>query len=204
MTENRESFLKRLEPFLAPSVLLDAEHAYFVAKGAHRYQVRKELGPDGKPIRYFEHCRGVALILIDETKIVLPEMIIAALCHDTFEDSRYIRPLLFEHIFGKDPTTLVQVLSKCPPEGYIERFWMCTDWRPYVIKGCDRLHNLRSLAAGSREFRARQVAETREKYYPLFDRMVALAPAEHKARAQWLHDAIIKEAERQAALLEVA
>jgi hypothetical protein len=105
-------------------------------------------------------------------------------------------------MFGPDATTIVKVLSKCPPEGYLDRFWMCADWRPYVLKGCDRLHNNRTLASGTREFRTKQVAETRTKYYPLFERMVGLTPAEYRPRIQWLHDAVMKETERQAALLE--
>ena len=37
--------------------------------------MRKEPKPDGKPLRYFEHARRVALVLIDELEIARPEMI---------------------------------------------------------------------------------------------------------------------------------
>jgi len=201
--ENRESFFKRLEPFLAPSVLLDVQLAYTMAKFSHRSQTRKEAGPDGEPLRYFEHVRRVAIILIDEARVAKAELVVAALLHDGVEDTRDLTPAMIEHCFGADVATIVLTLSKVPKEGYIERFEMCSDWRPYLIKACDRLDNLRSLG-GSPEFRAKQVKETREKYYPLFERMLTLAPPEHAARARHMRDLVLKETERQAALMEVA
>lgn len=202
MVENRESFFRRLEPFLAPSVMLDVQHAYTLAKYGHRAQLRKELDAQGEHVRYFEHVRRVALVLIDEVRIVRPEMVIAALLHDIIEDAPNLPPPLIEHCFGTDVVTIVKVLSKDPKDGYLERFYMSTDWRPYVIKACDRLDNLRSLAEGTLEFRRRQVDETREKYYPLFDRMLALVPSEHRTQAWGLRDLVRTTAERQATLIE--
>ncbi len=200
-SENRETFFNRLEPFLAPSVLLDVQHAYTLAKYGHRSQVRKELDDHGDPIRYFEHVRRVAIVLIDEVRIVRSEMIVAALLHDIIEDAPNLPPALIEHCFGTDVCCIVKTLSKAPKEGYLERFVMCSDWRPYVIKACDRLDNLRSLG-GDLKFRTRQVAETREKYYSLFDRMLTLVPNEILPQTQRLRDSVLKEAERQAAFLE--
>lgn len=188
--ENRESFFKRLEPFLAPSVLLDVQHAYTMAKYGHRAQVRKELDDHGDPVRYFEHVRRVAIILIDEAKIVKPEMVIAGLMHDVVEDAPNLPPALIEHCFGTDVCVIIKTMSKVPKEGYLDRFYMCADWRPYVIKGCDRLDNLRSLSAATPAFRLKQIAEIRDKYFPLFDRMLVLAPPEHKSCVSWLRDAI--------------
>jgi GTP pyrophosphokinase len=202
MTENRESFFKRLEPFLAPSVLLDVQHAYTLSKYGHRAQVRKELDDHGEPIRYFEHVRRVAIVLVDEAKVVKAEMIVAALLHDIIEDAPNLPPALIEHCFGTDVVCIVKTLSKAPKEGYLERFYMCTDWRPYVIKACDRLDNLRSLGAASKEFRTKQVAETRDKYFDLFDRMLTLTPEEYAPRIQRLRDLVRQETERQSVLLE--
>lgn len=67
---------------------------------------------------------------------------------------------------------------------------MDTDWRPYFVKACDRLDNLRSLAQATVEFRNKQVSETRDKYYRLFDRMVALTPEEHRDGARRLRELI--------------
>jgi len=198
MTENRVSFFNRLEPFLAPSVLLDVQHAYTLAKYGHRAQVRKELDSAGEPLRYFEHVRRVAIVLIDEVKIIRSEMIVCALMHDIIEDAPNLPPALIEHCFGTDVVCIIKTLSKAPKEGYLERFNMCTDWRPYVIKACDRLDNLRSLSNSSRDFRLKQIRETRDKYLPLFDRMLSLTPSEFKEQVMCLRDAI----RRQTALLE--
>jgi hypothetical protein len=191
----RAEFFHRLEPFHAPSTLQSIELAYTLAKFGHRAQVRKEANDDGTPVRYFEHVRRVALILIDEVRIVQPEMIIAALLHDGFEDTRDITPLMVEHVWGGEVVRLIKTLSKVPKDGYLDRFSMCTDWRAYVIKACDRLDNLRSLGATSREFQLRQLEETRLKYYPLFDRMLALTPEERQPRVQWLRDQILRTTE---------
>lgn len=201
MVENRESFFRRLEPFFVPSDLLDVELAYTLAKFGHRSQVRKELDDSGTPVRYFEHVRRVAIVLLDEVRIVDPVMTAATLLHDGIEDTRDLTPAMIQHCFGTDVCQIVKVLSKDPKEGYLDRFRLSTDWRPYVIKGCDRLDNLRSLAAASADFRLKQVSETHDKYFSLFDRMMTLVPAEHAERAQWLRDAIREETMRQRVLL---
>lgn len=196
MVENRESFFKRIEPFFSPSTQLDVQLAYTLAKFGHRSQVRKELDDDGTPVRYFEHVRRVAIILIDEVKIVQHELVISALLHDGIEDTRDITPEMIEHCFGSDVACVVKTLSKSPKEGYLERFNMCTDWRPYLIKACDRLDNLRSLVQTTDMFKMKQLIETRVKYYPLFDRMMTLVPDMHQTRAKWIRDTIQETTER--------
>lgn len=167
--ENRESFFSRLRPFHSPGTLLDIELAYTLAKFSHRAQTRKELDSSGNPLRYFEHVRRVALILIDEAHIVHPDLVIASLLHDGVEDTRDVTPEMIEHCFGRDVSQIVKVLSKTPKEGYVERFRIANDWRAYTIKMCDRLDNLRSLHQTAPEFQAKQIKETREKYIPLFN-----------------------------------
>ena len=189
--ENRASFFARLEPHLAPSTLLDVQLAYTLAKFGHRAQTRKELGEDGQPERYFEHPRRVTLILLDEVKIHESELIISALLHDGMEDTRDLTPEMIEHCFGKDVVTIVKTLSKIPKEGYLERFEMSVDWRPYVIKACDRLDNLRSLKGCAPAFVRKQCQETEEKYYSLFYRMVELTPIGYRARVNNLFKSVM-------------
>lgn len=198
---NREEFFLKLRPSLAPSSIKDIELAYTLAKYSHRAQTRKELGPDGEPLRYFEHVRRVALILIDEVKYLDPDTIIAALLHDGIEDTRDLTPDMIEHTFGTQAARVVMLLSKNPKEGYLERLLNSRSFRAFVIKGCDRLDNLRTLPPDP-AFRQKQITETREKFYPLFDRMVELAPVDRLPGAQWLRQAIIAETERQAGILE--
>jgi len=192
--EDREKFFNRIV-FLPESDRMRIQLAYTLSKFAHRAQVRKECGPDGKPLRYFEHVRRVALVLIDELKVARPEMIITALLHDGIEDTRDLTPDMIEFHFGADVGTLVKLLSKVPKEGYAERLIHFGDWRALMLKGCDRLDNLRSLAAASPEFRAKQVNETRKVYYAIFNRMVDIAPADHAKAASYLRDEIVKVAE---------
>ncbi len=202
--ENKESFYARITPFFSISEEQKIRLAYYLAKYGHRSQVRKEL-VDDKPVRYFEHVRRVALILMDEAKCMKDEMIIAALLHDSLEDTEDLTPELLECTFGSDVVSIVKKLSKVPKEGYIERLEMCTDWRPLLIKACDRLDNLRSLmiVGTTLDFQKRQVKETREKYLSLFDKMVKLTPPEHRDNAAHIRDEILKMVERCATMVEL-
>lgn len=188
--ENRESFFNRIKPFFSPKTLLDVELAYTLAKYSHRAQVRKELDENGNAIRYFEHVKRVAIRTIDDLGIANREIIISALLHDGLEDTRDITSEMIEYCFGSDVVEIVKTLSKVPKEGYLERFNLVSGWRPYVIKACDRLDNLKSMSESSIQFREKQVIETREKYYPLFDRMIDLCPQHERAKVIALRDAV--------------
>lgn len=189
--ENRESFCRRLKPILAMRDLMLVEAAYVFAKHGHRAQFRKEIDPEtGKKVRYFEHPRRVALILIDEVKCVDPVMIMAALIHDCIEDTDIITPEFIEHTLGAETARIVKMLSKVPKEGYLERLTAYADWRVLVIKACDRLDNLRSLGSGTVEFQKKQVSETEEKYFPIFDLMVKLTPKAHAKGVKRIRDEI--------------
>lgn len=189
--ENLESFFARLEPVLAPAEVMDVRLAYILAKHAHRWQVRRELDESGRPKRYFEHLRRSALILVDELQLYDRDMIIAALLHDGIEDTRELTPELIEHCFGRTVARLVRCLSKKPKEGYLARL-SAADWRTLVIKACDRLDNLRSLDRPGvpPEFRSKQVAETKEGYFGLFDRLAQIAPPQHAGRLARLREEI--------------
>lgn len=174
MTENKETFRARIKPIFGPTNQLDINLAYVLAKFGHRAQFRKELNADGSYVRYFEHVRRVALILMDEMKIYDRDMIIAALLHDSLEDTEDITPELLQHSFGTKVVNIVKVLSKTPKEGYHERLNKCTNWQILAIKACDRLDNLRSLMVPgtSIEFQKKQIKETKEIYYPIFDKLL--------------------------------
>jgi len=193
MTENRASFQDRLRPIVPPGQLIDIEHAYMISKYVHRAQVRMELDENGNPLRYFEHPRRVALILMDTVGVTDPIILCAALLHDTVEDSEELSPAAIERYWGSEVASLVQLLSKIPKEGYVERLNKHGDWRTLLIKACDRLDNLRSLdpADVSGEFRTRQLKETHELYIPLFQKMLTMIPERHKVGAQLVMAEII-------------
>lgn len=203
--ENLESFFARLDPVLAPAEVMDIRLAYILAKHAHRWQTRRELDDSGQPKRYFEHLRRTTLILVDELQLYDRDMIIAALLHDGVEDTRELTPELIEHCFGRTVARLVRCLSKKPKEGYLARL-SAADWRTLAIKACDRLDNLRSLDRPEvpPEFRAKQVAETKGKYYGIFDRLTSIAPPQHADRLVRLCDEIRRVTEAVAAGLAVS
>lgn len=178
--ENKHTFQDRVQPYLPPSEQLDVKLAYCLAKFGHRAQTRKEL-TDGKPTRYFEHVRRAAIILMDQMHIHDRDMIIAALLHDSLEDTADLSAELLEHCFGPVVTGMVRLLSKLPKEGYHERLNNCKNWKVLALKMCDRLDNLRSLMVPGTtlEFQKRQIKETKEVYLPLFGSIVTLCPPEY-------------------------
>lgn len=202
--ENKKTFFARITPHFPKSEECKIQLAYYLAKYGHRAQTRKEQ-VDGKPLRYFEHVRRVSLTLMDEAKIMNADMIISALLHDILEDAgEDLTPELLEFTFGPDVVSIVKKLSKVPKEGYIERLAICVDWRPLLIKACDRLDNLRSLMVDGTtiEFQKKQIRETNEKYLPIFDRMVKLTPSEYREQVSKIRDEIMKTVERCATIVE--
>jgi hypothetical protein len=128
-TENHDSFFQRIDPFFSPRELRKIDLAYMLAKYAHRAQTRNERDEQGVPVRYFEHVRRATLIGLDEAKIVRLDTTIASFLHDTREDTRLGADQI-EDCFGSEVCNIVKVLSKMPKEGYLDRFYMCPDWRP--------------------------------------------------------------------------
>ena len=202
--ENKESFQNRIRPYFSPSDQLDIKLAYCLAKFGHRAQLRKEM-VEGKPTRYFEHVRRVSIVLMDEMKIMDRDMIIAALLHDSLEDTHDLTAELLEHCFGADTVTMVKLLSKIPKEGYIERLKNCHNWKVLAIKACDRLDNLRSLMVPGNtvEFQKKQIQETREKYFPIFDFLMAITPAEYISNVSVVRDEIRRLIERYSTIIEL-
>jgi (p)ppGpp synthase/HD superfamily hydrolase len=202
--ENKFTFQARVQPFFSPSEQLDVKLAYCLAKFGHRAQVRKEL-VEGKPTRYFEHVRRVSLILMDEMKIMDRNMIIAALLHDALEDCDDLTAELLEHSFGTEVVTIVKLLSKVPKEGYLDRLSNCKNWKAITIKMCDRLDNLRSLMipGNTVEFQKKQIKETREKYFPIFDQVLNLCPPTYVSNITPIRDEIRRLIERFSTIIEL-
>jgi len=202
--ENKESFQDRVKPYFSPSEQLDVKLAYCLAKFGHRAQLRKEM-VEGKPTRYFEHVRRVAIVLMDEMKIMDRDMIIAALLHDSLEDTHDLTAELLEHCFGTDTITMIKLLSKIPKDGYLERLKNCHNWKVLAIKACDRLDNLRSLMVPGNtvEFQKKQIQETREKYFPIFDLMLNMTPSEYISNVSVVRDEIRRLIERYSTIIEL-
>jgi GTP diphosphokinase / guanosine-3',5'-bis(diphosphate) 3'-diphosphatase len=148
------------------------QRAYDVAADKHSLQQRKSGDP------YITHPLAVSTILaelgMDTTTLV------AALLHDTVEDTDYSLDLLSED-FGEVVAHLVDGVTKLDKVEFgaaaeaetIRKMViaMARDPRVLVIKLADRLHNLRTMRFLRPEQQARKAKETLEVFAPLAHRL---------------------------------
>ncbi|GAA3340279.1 hypothetical protein GCM10020358_27270 [Amorphoplanes nipponensis] len=146
--------------------------SYAVAENMHRGQFRKSGDP------YITHPLAVAQICaelgMDTTTLV------AALLHDTVEDTSYTLETL-QGDFGPEVAHLVDGVTKFDKAFYgkvaeaetIRKMIVAAgkDVRVLVIKLADRLHNMRTLDARSPASRARIATATLDVLVPLCDRL---------------------------------
>lgn len=148
------------------------EQAYRTAEKHHRGQARKS----GEP--YITHPVAVATILAEIG--MTPPTLVAALLHDTVEDTDYTLDELAKE-FGKDIAHLVDGVTKLDRIRYGDSTQsetlrkmlvaMSRDIRVLLIKLGDRLHNARTwkhVPVASAQSKAR---ETLEIYAPLAHRL---------------------------------
>ncbi|MGH4025081.1 MAG: RelA/SpoT family protein, partial [Pseudonocardiaceae bacterium] len=148
------------------------QRAYDVAEEKHSHQQRKSGDP------YITHPLAVSTILaelgMDTTALV------AALLHDTVEDTDYSLSRLTED-FGDEVAQLVDGVTKldkvklgAAAEAETIRkmvIAMARDPRVLVIKLADRLHNMRTMRFLPPEKQARKAKETLEVLAPLAHRL---------------------------------
>lgn len=177
--ENFETFMARCEVFFPHAEVVRISGAYDLAKGHHAHQTRKdEKNADGTPVRYFEHVRRVALILLDEAHLTLdPDLVILALLHDAYEDTR-LGPEVISLFFGSEISRRVMLMSKKPKQGFRQRLEMHGDWKVLAVKVADRIDNLRTLGGAAPEFKAKQIRESLDMYTSLSNLMVQRATPE--------------------------
>jgi GTP pyrophosphokinase len=160
---------RAIHPGGDPSLL---RRAYAIAEQMHRGQTRKSGDP------YITHPLAVAQILadlgMDTTTLV------AALLHDTVEDTSYTLQAL-ESDFGPEVALLVDGVTKFDKVFYGDaaeaetiRKMIITagrDVRVLIIKLADRVHNMRTLDARSPASRVRIARATQDVLVPLCDRL---------------------------------
>lgn len=148
--------------------------AYVYAMKAHGSQTRASGDP------YFSHPLEVAAILTD---LKLDDAtIVAALLHDTIEDTEATRAEI-DQIFGPEIGALVEGLTKLKRLELVSReakqaenlrkllLAIADDVRVLLVKLADRLHNMRTLDFVPPESRRRIAEETLDIYAPLSGRM---------------------------------
>ncbi|MGW0158523.1 RelA/SpoT family protein [Mycobacterium sp. NPDC003323] len=179
MTSQRSLVNPVLEPLVAvhrqfhpKADLAILQRAYDVAEQRHADQLRRSGDP------YITHPLAVANILaelgMDTTTLV------AALLHDTVEDTGYALEALTGD-FGSEVGHLVDGVTKLDKvalgtaaEGETIRkmiIAMARDPRVLVIKVADRLHNMRTMRFLPPEKQARKARETLEVIAPLAHRL---------------------------------
>ena len=179
MTAQRSTVNPVLEPLVAvhkefypKADLTLLQRAYEVADQRHADQLRRSGDP------YITHPLAVANILaelgMDTTTLI------AALLHDTVEDTGYTLEALTED-FGTEVGHLVDGVTKLDKvalgtaaEGETIRkmiIAMARDPRVLVIKVADRLHNMRTMRFLPPEKQARKARETLEVIAPLAHRL---------------------------------
>ncbi len=148
------------------------ERAYRVAEEQHAGQTRKSGDP------YITHPLAVATILAD---IGMTEpTLVAALLHDTVEDT----PYTLEQVradFGDEVAVLVDGVTKLDKVQYGDSAQaetirkmivaMARDIRVLVIKLADRLHNMRTVRYVKQSTQERQATESLDVYAPLAHRL---------------------------------
>lgn len=162
------------------SLYLDAQRidevyqAYQFGAEAHKGQFRHS----GEP--YICHPLAVAQILADMR--IDCESIVAAILHDTIEDTSVTKEEITER-FGAGVAELVEGVSKLAKikfesrqQAQAENFRkmmlaMVQDIRVMIIKLSDRLHNMRTLGAMRLSKRKRIARETLEVYAPIANRL---------------------------------
>ena len=148
------------------------ERAYTVAERAHSGQKRQS----GEP--YITHPVAVSQILADLG--IGPKTIVAALLHDTVEDTDYSLDQLHAD-FGDEVAMLVDGVTKLDKVKYGDSAQaetvrkmivaMSKDIRVLLIKLADRLHNARTWGFVPPHKAAKKATETLEIYAPLAHRL---------------------------------
>jgi guanosine-3',5'-bis(diphosphate) 3'-pyrophosphohydrolase len=148
------------------------ERAYLTAERLHATQTRKSGDP------YITHPLAVTTILA-EIGMTEPTLV-AALLHDTVEDTPYTLDELRAE-FGDEVARLVDGVTKLDKVKYGDTAQaetirkmivaMSRDIRVLVIKLADRLHNMRTLRYLKQEKQERIARETLEIFAPLAHRL---------------------------------
>ncbi len=166
--------LKERVAYLPDEQVMRVLRAYEVGAHAHEGQARKS----GEP--YITHPVAVAGILAELG--LDTETIIAAILHDTLEDTALSRTELAGE-FGETVADLVDGVTKLDKMQFRSRqeadaesfrkmlLAMARDLRVILIKLADRLHNMRTLGAKDAESRRRIARETLEIYAPIAQRL---------------------------------
>ena len=174
---NRMKFFERIAS-LSVGDLLEIQDAYWLAKNAHRPQAPRDTGE-----RVFEHPRSVAWILI-ERDYLWKSILVKGFCHDIVEDTNTPTNIIVR-ICGYETWKSLVTLSKSVPvfnpvtgqlmgryrkplEVYFAELKQAVV-EDRLVKLADRLHNMSTMDAWTKEHRMAYATETKEWLLPIAD-----------------------------------
>ena len=168
-----EKYRRKMESFIGDGpetrVFWDALDFAFEA---HEDQWRRSGDP------YIMHPCSVARILAEELDVHNPEILAAALLHDTVEDVDYVTSDVIRTKFGANVEAIVEGCTKVTHyTGDKQTFSKLVHRKIFsgaaakpevmIVKLADRLHNLRTLSSMPRHKRQKIADETLDIYAPL-------------------------------------
>ena len=147
-------------------------NALALAEEAHQGQKRKS----GLP--YIAHPCQVARILAAELDVRSPELLAAAILHDTVEDVKWVNQDLLARNFGRNVAAIVDGCTKVEaPDGDRQTQRKLVHRKIFsgaaarlevmLVKLADRLHNMRTLGSMPAGKRQKIAEETLDIYAPL-------------------------------------
>ncbi|MBR4232622.1 MAG: bifunctional (p)ppGpp synthetase/guanosine-3',5'-bis(diphosphate) 3'-pyrophosphohydrolase [Oscillospiraceae bacterium] len=174
LEEKYRQFEETVKKNVPSANLSHVREAFDFARLAHGDQKRK----DGTP--FITHPLAAAEIIAEMS--LDEESIIAALLHDTVEDTGITHEDI-EKKFGTEVAELVEGVTKLTRVTYSNKedeqmenlrkmlIAMAKDIRVILIKLADRLHNMRTLEYQSEEKQREKALETMEIYAPIAHRL---------------------------------
>jgi (p)ppGpp synthase/HD superfamily hydrolase len=153
-----------------PVDINEVKKAIYYAKKYHGEQLRKS----GEP--YYSHPLEVAYRVSDY--LFQTNAIVVSILHDTIEDTALTFEMI-EAIFGHqvaiqvDDLTRIKTDQKISAAELIENLWFEKKYDLVLIKLFDRLHNMQTIGAMSREKAQKTINETL-KYFLVLSEMMNL------------------------------
>jgi GTP diphosphokinase / guanosine-3',5'-bis(diphosphate) 3'-diphosphatase len=174
---NRSLFFSTLADRLNSDELQYVQRAYWLVKEAHRRQKRRLTGE-----RFFEHLRRVAFMAAVDYGYCDAETVALGLLHDIVEDTFVPQPVIV-NLFGQQMYGWILDVSKEIPsfhpvtgkliaraklnEAAFYEALMLAHLKPRIVKGCDRVDNLKDLAQWEPARRDKYIIETNTYHLPL-------------------------------------
>jgi GTP pyrophosphokinase len=170
---DKDAYCRTMEKFIGKTAETEVFwQAFDFAFEAHQDQWRRSGDP------YIMHPCNVAQILVEELDVKNPEILAAALLHDTIEDVKYVTAELLRKKFGANVEAIVEGCTKVTHyKGDKQTFKKLVHRKIFtgaaakpevmIVKLADRLHNLRTLASMPRHKRQKIADETLDIYAPL-------------------------------------